>query len=286
MLKYIIGLLLFTSAATAIAQQNDSLFAMRKGENWALKYTLKPGETLPMLAHRFKLSVTTLEHANDFDFQNKLLTGSIVYIPIASENYFVTKQPLDITNIQELYYRVTPKDDIGLIGTTAGVPKTEIRAWNNLKGNTLKEGQVLFIGWVKMIASDTSSPNNYLSYPVAEKQETLDTTKVHVLGGLDTLYNSQTSNGLNVLTEKGTAVFFEKTGKSNVYYAFHNTTKRGTVIRVFNPGTNKTIFVKVLGPIPDTKLYSGSIIGITSAAKEALGITDNKAWCELSYTAN
>ena len=57
-------------------------------------------------------------------------------------------------------------------------------------------------------------------------------------------------------------------------------------MKVFNPGTNKTIYVKILGPVPDTKLYANSIIGICDAAKEALGITDNKAWVELSYPAN
>jgi hypothetical protein len=58
------------------------------------------------------------------------------------------------------------------------------------------------------------------------------------------------------------------------------------VIKVTNPGTGKSIFVKVLGPIPDTKQYAGSIIGIATAAKEALGVTDTKAWCELSYSPN
>jgi hypothetical protein len=58
------------------------------------------------------------------------------------------------------------------------------------------------------------------------------------------------------------------------------------VVKVFNPGSGKTIYVKVLGPLPDTKLYANSIIGISSGAKEALGVTDNRTWCELSYAAN
>jgi len=286
MFKYIVILSFLLSGIQATAQQDDSLFAIRKGGSWAIKYTLKKSESLPMLAHRFRITEDVLDHANEFDFKNKLITGSTIYIPVTIDNYFVTKQPLDITNIKELYYRVMPKDDIGVVSTTSGITKTEMREWNNLHGNTLKEGQVLFIGWLKMVSYDSVNPNNALSYPVAKKVIVADTAKALVLGGLDTVYNSQTSNGTNVLTEKGTAVFFDKPGKNNIYYAFHNTTKRGTVIKVFNPGTNKTIYVKVLGPIPGTKLYSGSIIGICSAAKEALGITDNKAWCELSYTTN
>jgi LysM repeat protein len=285
MLKYIFLSLLIIAGIPAFSQQQDSLFAVRKGESWAIRYTLRQGETMPMLAHRFKVSEAALERANEPDYRKHMPAGTVVYVPVVLENYFVTKQPLDITNIKELYYHVVAKDDIGLISTTAGITKNEMREWNSLRGNTLKEGQVLFIGWVKMVAYDSTSPNNELSYVEAGRGIS-DTVKTPVPGALDSVYRSQTSNGSDVLTEKGTAVFFEKAGKSNIYYAFHNTTKRGTVIKVFNPGTNKTIYVKVLGPIPDTRLYAGSIIGITSAAKEALGITDSKAWCELSYTAN
>ena len=168
----------------------------------------------------------------------------------------------------------------------AGVTKDEMRLWNNLKGNTLMPEETLFVGWVKVMALDTLNPLTELAYPSTKRVVKADTIRMHTPGGLDTLYDIQTNHGLNVLTEKGTAVFFEKTGKSNVYQAFHNTSKRGTIIKVLNPGNGKSVYVKVLGPIPGTKQYANCIIGISDAAKEALGVTDSKAWCELSYSAN
>jgi hypothetical protein len=162
-----------------------------------------------------------------------------------------------------------------------------MRTWNNLHGNTLSEGEVLFIGWVKMMARDSTNPASQQAYFFPKKKPAADSLKkVPVPGGLDTIYNRQTNNGINVLTEKGTAVFFDKPGKNNIYYAFHNTTPPGGIIKVYNPGTGKTIYVKVLAKIPNTKLYANSIIGISNTAKEALGVTDNKAWCELSYSMN
>jgi len=112
-----------------------------------------------------------------------------------------------------------------------------------------------------------------------------DTSK-HQPGMLDSVYNVQTNFGSNTITEKGTAVFFEKAGKNDIYYAFHNTTQRGAIIKVVNPGTGKVIYAKVMGPMPETKQYTNCIIGISTPAKEALGITDNKAWCELYYSPN
>ncbi len=284
MFKYLFLLLSACAVFTAMAQTNDSLFATHKGPSLTIKYTVKAGETLHMLAYRFNVSDGVIENANEPDILKKFVAGAVVNIPITKENYYSTKQTF--SNVQELYYRVVLKDDISLISTYAGVTKSQMRLWNNLHGNTLGESQVLFIGWVKMITLDTSNPATQAAYPVYKKRIVRDSVKARIPGNLDTAYNRQTNNGANVLTEKGSAVFFDKPGKNSTYYAFHNTSPRGSVIKVYNPSTGKTIYVKVLGTIPDTKLYSGSIIGICNFAKEALGVTDNKAWCELSYSPN
>lgn len=88
------------------------------------------------------------------------------------------------------------------------------------------------------------------------------------------------------MEESGTAVFFtsqDKPQSSKTVFAFHNTVPKGRVIKVYNPGTGKTAYVKVLGPIPETKQYHNAVIGIGSAAKQALGVVEDKAWCELKY---
>lgn len=286
MMKNILIILFFISGLQASALPADSLFATRKGTSWVIKYTIKPRETMHMLAQRFYLSDGTLESVNDIENIRKLAPGAVINIPVTRENYVVNKPPMDMSDMVDLYYHVEPKDDIGLISNYAGVLKSDMRSMNNLHGNTVTVGQTLFVGWVKMMSRDTTNPATEVAYPSNRKLAVADTAHLRVPGGLDTTFNRQTNNGLNILTEKGTAVFFEKPGKNNVYFAFHNATARGSVIKVSNPGTGKTIYVKVLGPLPNTKLYSGSIIGISNAAKEALGVTDNKAWCELSYSAN
>ena len=166
--------------------------------------------------------------------------------------------------------------------------KGDLRTWNGLKGNTLTPDQAMFVGWVKMIAKDTTNPESEAAYPSEKKKKVVvvDTVKIPVPGGLDTVYNRQTNKGMNVITEKGSVVFFEKPGKNDVYYAFHNSTPKGTIIKVFNPGNGKTTYVRVLGPIPGTKMFTDCIIGISTTAMEALGVMDTKAWCELSYSPN
>ncbi len=269
---------------SCLAQEQDSLKAIRKDGNWAIQYVVKPGEFIRMLALRFSLSENAIINANEPEKIRLIGPGSVIIIPIQPENYFTVKQPLG--NQSELYYKVAEKDDIGLLSTYSGVTKTQMRSWNSLKGNTLHPDQVLFIGWVKMIPRDTSNPATMMAYPSHKKKPAADSLKAPVSSGFDTVYARQTMNGQNILTEKGTAVFFEKAAKGGIYLAFHNTARRGTIIKVNNPGNGKYIYARVLGPIPETKQFSNSIIGISESAKDALGVSDNKAWCELSYSPN
>jgi hypothetical protein len=285
MSKYFLILLMFLLSSNAKAQTDDSIFVVHKNSQLYVKHKIKFAETLHMLSVRFYTSDGAIENANDADILKKFTPGAFVYIPVTRENFYINKQTFQ--DLRELYYRVVPRDDIGLLSTYAGVTKSQMRMWNSLKGNTLKEDDVLFFGWIKMMSYDTANPATFNAYPMYKKRPAADTGKVaKIPGNLDSVYNLQTNNGTNILTERGTAVFFEKTGRNNIYYAFHNASQRGAVIKVFNPSNGKTIYVKVLGPIPDTKLYANSIIGICDAAKEDLGVMDNKAWCELSYSPN
>ncbi|GAA4468613.1 hypothetical protein GCM10023093_26550 [Nemorincola caseinilytica] len=272
-----------------LAQETDSLFAVKKEGNWEIKYTVKARENARMLSKRFYVPEGQMEYANDEGTMKKLTEGATVYIPVLKENYYVTRPgKFSGKHTRELYYRANSKDEIAVLSNSCGVTKTEFRDWNALKGNTLKAGQILFIGWVRMVVKDSTEPATLAAYPAPPKKVVVDTSNTPpVPGGLDSIYNRQTNNGLNVLTEKGTAAFFEKPGKNTMYYAFHNEAARGSIIKVYNPGTGKSTYVKVLGPLPDTKLYANCIIGISEGAKEALGINnDTKAWCELSYAAD
>lgn len=99
------------------------------------------------------------------------------------------------------------------------------------------------------------------------------------------LYLSQTFNEESVTDEKGPAAFFNSNSdfKSQFLFAFHNTAGKGKIIRVKNLNNGRVVYVKVLGAIPQTGLYHNAIIGLSSRAKQALGATGDRVWCELKY---
>jgi peptidoglycan endopeptidase LytF len=287
-LRLLYVLLCFLGFTASAQEEVDSLFVIKKNNKWSVKYMVKPGENMRMLSQRFYLSENVIEHANPYEDLKRLPAGTVLYIPVTNENFAFTRSALHAADYKELHYRAFEKDDISVISSYSGVTKEQMRTWNGLKGNTLPLDRPILVGWLKIMSLDSLNPVTFSAYPAPKRVVVqIDTEKIVVPGGLDTVYDRQTSNGLNVLTEKGTVVFFENTSKSStVYLAFHNATPRGTIIKIHNPGTGKTTYAKVLGPLPATKLYSGAIIGLSMSAKEALGVMDDKAWCELTYSAN
>ncbi|MBC7888628.1 MAG: LysM peptidoglycan-binding domain-containing protein [Ferruginibacter sp.] len=98
-------------------------------------------------------------------------------------------------------------------------------------------------------------------------------------------YDKQTSNK-DVAGEKGEAAVFKSTSgwEDGKYYCLHNTSSPGTIVKVTNNSSGKSIYAKVLDIIPDIKQNSGLLVRISNAAAEELGAGDAKFDCTLSYS--
>lgn len=281
----------------------DTLEVIFHDDKWAIVHSVAEGDNVFKLSRMYHVPPALLADANDINFQTALKPGRILYIPYgpynqaknASENRF---------DVRPLRYQVRKYDNLFRLAHLAGVQQRVLQKWNGMPDNYIEDGRVLFVGWVLYDMSDgptadtievnsTPSTSKDKRQGTTTKKDGVEETVIIIRKSyLDTLpeaertYLSQTNNEQVVMEEKGTAVFFENKGKlkgSQFIYAFHNTAKRGTIIKVYNPGTDKTIFVKVLGPIPDTKMYHNSVIGIGNSARELLLVTEDKAWCELKY---
>lgn len=295
--------ILFTLCSFTSFAQDDSLFVMARGDGWMIPHKIVPGETVFILARRYHVPLAILAGANGLNYQTGLSENATIYIPLASYNQ-VKDEPSQATLARPLYYHAKGGDDLYRISRNSNVQQRTIQQWNSLNGNDVTAGQTLFVGWVAYDASQVAFPapvptpattNVIPAKPVASPdtmtnivKPNVDTARPTAATEFENLYNTQTGDNTNITTEKGPAVFFDMPGKAgNTYYAFHNITPRGTIIKVSNPGNGKTIYVKVIGPLPETKLYANSLIGISGAAKAALSDgAEEKVWCELSFKAN
>lgn len=275
----------------------DTLHVVFYDDKWVVKYTPLPGETIFTIAQKYHVPPAVLADMNKINYQATIDNVDTLYIPLGRYN-MLGKQPADRLSAKPLYYMVRKYDNLYRLAHLAGVQQKTLQQWNNMPDNYIEEADRLFVGWVmysvpaQQAGEDKTTKKLRSKYEDNTKGKNGETITIITRKPVDTTpeiekqYKSQTRDELVVEEGKGPAVFYEDKGRLNTtetYYAFHNTAKRGTIIKVYNPGADKTIFVKVLGTIPDTKMYHNSIIGISEAAKDALMVTEDKAWVEIKY---
>ena len=273
-------------------------------DGWSIVHHVAAGETIFSLSRRYHVPPAILAEANGKTYADGLMLGSILNVPLGAYN-MLTDVPPNGDEAKPIYYTIAADDKLYRISRKAGVSQRMLSVWNHLPGNEPAVGSKLLVGWVRFDATPVTPPGinprivpaqpqsgmkvtqqdtpKYVFQPVADTNGSA--TKPDAPPTLAQQWAQETADGMNARHEKGSAGFFSlnstTTGAS--VYAFHNTAARGTIIQVRNLNNDRVIYVKVLGPMPETKQYAGCIIGLSSSAKAALGIRETKAFCELSY---
>ena len=291
--RFLITLLFLMAVGSSQATSRDSLIVRAGADGWDLVHRILPGETIFSIARRFSVPPAILAEVNGLSYQDGLVKASLITIPLGTYNMLSTP-PLSPDSAKPIYYRFLAGDKLSHISRMGSVSQQSLAQWNSLIPGSLPVGKVLLVGWVRcapqsMIAISPVPPfmpkdttPKYLFQPA---DTTIGPSKADIPLTLKQLWHEQTLDGQNVVTEKGSAGFFSINIRSPraAEYAFHNAAARGTVIRVRNMNNGRTIYVKVLGPLPDAKQYAGCILGLSNGAKAALGVQETKAFCELSY---
>lgn len=86
-------------------------------------------------------------------------------------------------------------------------------------------------------------------------------------------------------TTTGNAGVFRSTSgwKDGKYYALMNNVPTGTIIKITFPSTQKSIYAKVLGQLPEMKESIGLLIRLSDAAASELGAENGKFYVEVKY---
>jgi hypothetical protein len=304
MLRYLLVIFSFLVSFTAAAQRADSIFVKQSAGGWVINHKVKATDNIFSVARRYHVPPAVLADYNSFSLQQALTPGSTIIVPTGAYN-LVKTQPATMIDVRRLYFRVDDDRTVQRIARSTGVTTQTMQDWNGLNGVEVRKGQVLMVGWVLYDATDMNAvskprPAPSTSYP-STRSETTAAKKTDTVFyipqssiGKDTVvmltegerqYQEQTREGLYVTEEKGTAAFFKRAGQSSngIYFAFHNTAKRGTIIKVYNPGTEKTVYAKVIGTVPTTAAFYKAAIGLSADAMRALDVRQEKAWVEISY---
>jgi LysM repeat protein len=113
-----------------------------------------------------------------------------------------------------------------------------------------------------------------------ESVESKNTPLVNFKGGY-----FKTQFGTGGKSASGVSGIFKSSSGWNdgKYYALMNNVPVGTIVRVNFPSTNKNIYAKVLGQLPDMRESQGLTIRISDAAATELGAANGKFTVDVKY---
>lgn len=86
-------------------------------------------------------------------------------------------------------------------------------------------------------------------------------------------------------TSTGNAGIFRSTSgwKDGKYYALMNNVPVGTIVKITFTSTQKTVYAKVLGQLPEMKESIGLAIRLSDAAASELGVENSKFYVDVKY---
>jgi LysM repeat protein len=292
--------LLLSISASVVAQ--DTLWVKQKEGKPYLLHKVKNGETLFLLAKKYAVPPAILADLNQVNYQDGLPTGSKFRIPIDNYNFIRIES---VVKSKPIFFRVGEEDDLRSISRMFNVAQSAIQRWNNLISPDIETDKILQVGWIAFDSMQTPFAQNIPVINSASKTAPLpkpgivrkisdtpadknirisDTDSAAIPSAFEELYYQQTT-GTSITEESGAAVFYPLKTKAGpgVYYAFHNTAIRGSILKIMNPANGKIIYAKVIGTLPKLKEYHNAIVGLSSNAISAVGARDQRMFCKLKY---
>lgn len=302
-ITFVLSSIAFPSFSTEVAK--DSVGFKKEGGKSYVLFKVEPKQTLFSIVKRYGGSVAEFKTANPgiSESVNVGQTIKIPYkgLPVASvPKYTPTAPPVTtaitppVEAVKMVSHVVESGQGLYAVATKYKVTMADLRKWNNLMTDQLSAGQVLIVdsreyerakksgdlpakGEVVKV-EDTNMGSNTGGNVVVQKPVEEPTN-----GDLKTSSEtSKTSSGYRKTVETGLAELIDVEDKSGKYLALHRSAPVGTLVNVKNSANGQSIWVKVIGKLPDI----GSdrvIIKLSPRAFEKLNPADKRIRAEISY---
>jgi LysM repeat protein len=271
---------LFALQFSTEANTLDSLGLKKENNKTFLLFKVGPKQSLFSILKRYNLSLSEFKSANT-DVQIPVKTGEIVYIPL---HYLEESNPApkvveekaaEIPKEAEIHI-VAPKQGLLSVANMHKVTMAELRKWNSLTSDRLQEGQ-------RLIVSDPAGSTSAMS---VDKSNLLPAKSAAPAAPApaETVVAPAKEKGPEDIKKKietGIAELIDVPDNSGKFLALHRTAPIGTLVLVKNLTNNQSIWVKVIGRLPngDNKV----IIKLSPKAFEKLNAVDKRVRAEISY---
>lgn len=249
-------------------------------------HRIKAKETYFGISRMYNVPVATLIDAN----RNKpLKIGDTLFVPTGRMHTAVHTEtsdtvpttdsipPITDEEIGEYTtYKVGSRETLFSISQRFRISVASIKRANSLVSDSIQNGMLLKV------------PHNELPEPPVSIVSGPDLSDIIVRDDEIELGNSPPPNrfGIREHNDRGVGVWMDNLNQdSGNMLALHQTAPIGTVIKITNPMTKLTTFVKVVGKFAENAETKDALIVISKSAASQIGVLDRRFQIEIAYGA-
>jgi len=322
-LSFLLVLLVGTSRAACAASLPpvalpDSIGVEYRGNKMLIKHRVTAGETLYGLSRRYKVTVESIVEANP-QLQTALVKGQVVLVPrtrvvltpAPATRAAATTAPSTVSPAARALptdargnhvYTVKPGQTLFSIAQRYGVSTTELIRLNRLPASGVVNANqtLIIVPGAAGVATAKPAPTRPVPAPAptvppatpATRPEDPDRNRpretpvpTETAAAEDPEEERAPEHANEIVSrvrESGLAAIIEGT-TTEKYLALHKTAPVGTIMQVRNIMNGQSVYVRVIGRLPDTGDNANMLVRLSPRAVQRLVTPDQRFRVETSY---
>ncbi len=256
-------------------------------------HKIQPKETYYAIGRKYNVSPSKII---DFNGNITLHPGDVIRIP-TTENY-ATKpvtfsSPVKDTKAtaKQATHSVAAGETLYAVASQYNMRVDDLKLLNSLNSNNLSVGQVLKVVSQKEVSSSRTVEKNAAGKPVVIEKKPIETAssvnKIKYIDSTDSQNNiniPKNRYGITEMNDKGLAVWIDDNNlDATKSYALHSVAPVGTIIKITNPMTNRSVFAKVVGRYTENATTKDVIIVVTKSCADAIGALDKRFLVNITF---
>ncbi|TDE16257.1 LysM peptidoglycan-binding domain-containing protein [Dyadobacter psychrotolerans] len=183
-------------------------------------------------------------------------------------------------------HKVEPGQTLYRVAVKYGVLMADIRKWNNLTDDNLKDGQELIVS--EKAGEKTPAPTPAPAPKVVVTNVVKDSVRAKTVVAEKTVKPVEEVAPPKVVSgkrksESGLAEVIESEQSTSKFLGLHRTAPIGALVEVLNEYNQEKIIVRVIGRIPDTSVNDDIVIKLSSRAFEKVSPNSKRFRAVVSY---
>ena len=274
---------------------SDSIGMEMRGGQRFVKHRVAAGETLSAISRRYRVSLDQLTAANP-QIKNGLGVGQIVFVPrpaagktSAAASGGNSSAPTTAAVVVPARYTVARGETLFGIARKFQLAPDDLIKLNKLPaGGAVRIGQQLLL-----TASEADEPVVIATAAVAPKPAPDKPAQIATVTpekpaekdreeSKEDRTPTRASEVLARVVENGLGAPIEKS-LTDKYLALHKTAPIGTIMQVKNAMNGQSVYVRVIGKLPDTGENNNILVRLSPRAVQKLGTADSRFRVETNY---